>query len=284
MSEATRLPRAIDTFVNINMGSMARPPWLVRVAEDYFKRPDAIFKDVEMGELIDDMDRLGVERSVISTSALDVNPKALAFAAAHPDRFVLSVSVDPRSGMQGVRALEALAKNEPVVLARVIPFMVGVPLDDRIYYPVYAKCSEMGLPISVNTGIPGPPAPARTQDPLLLDEVCLFFPDLTVIMAHGADPWWNVAIRLMLKYRNLYLMTSAFAPKYFPQELITFMNTRGKEKILFASDHPVLSMERTVNEAREMTTLKPGVLEKFLYDNAWKVLFEKRFGPSTPQG
>ena len=91
MSEPARLPRAIDTFVNINMGSMARPPWLVRVAEDYFKRPDAIFKDVEMGELIDDMDRLGVERSVISTSALDVNPKALAFAAAHPDRFVLSV-------------------------------------------------------------------------------------------------------------------------------------------------------------------------------------------------
>jgi hypothetical protein len=43
-------------------------------------------------------------------------------------------------------------------------------------------------------------------------------------------------------------------------------------------------MERTVNEAREMTNLKPGVLEKFLYDNAWKVLFEKRFGPSTPQG
>ena len=73
------------------------------------------------------------------------------------------------------------------------------------------------------------------------------------------------------------------ATRAFPQELITFMNTRGKEKILFASDHPVLSMERTVNEAREMTNLKPGVLEKFLYDNAWKVLFEKRFGPATPQ-
>jgi predicted TIM-barrel fold metal-dependent hydrolase len=84
----------------------------------------------------------------------------------------------------------------------------------------------------------------------------------------------------MLKYRNLYLMTSAFAPKYFPAELTTFMNTRGKDKILFASDHPVLSMERTVNEARELQ-LKPGVLEKFLYDNAWRVLFEKRFGAAS---
>ena len=278
------LSPAIDTFVNVTMGSMARPQWLVRVAEDYFKRPDAIFQDVEVGQLIDDMDRLGVERAIISTQAEAPNPKALAFPAAHPDRFVLSLSVDPRNGMNAVRALESVSRNEPVVLARVIPFMIGLPLDDRSYYPVYAKCVEMDLPISVNTGIPGPPAPAKVQDPLLLDEVCLFFPELKVIMAHGADPWWNVAIRLMLKYRNLYLMTSAFAPRYFPPELVTFMNTRGQGKIMFASDHPVLSMERTVTEARQLD-LRPGVLDKFLYDNAWKVMFEKRFGPrTTPVG
>jgi hypothetical protein len=40
------MTRAIDTFVNVNMGSIERPPWLVRVAEDYFNRADAIFKDL----------------------------------------------------------------------------------------------------------------------------------------------------------------------------------------------------------------------------------------------
>ena len=77
----------------------------------------------------------------------------------------------------------------------------------------------------------------------------------------------------MIKYRNLYLMTSAYAPKYLPPELIHFMNTRGKDKILFASDHLVLTMERCVTEARALT-LRDGVLEKYLYANAQRVLFD----------
>ena len=71
----------------------------------------------------------------------------------------------------------------------------------------------------------------------------------TLIMAHGADPWWGEAIRLLLKYPNLYMMTSAYAPKYLPAELIQFMNTRGTQKVLFASDHPVLSV-RALPRAR----------------------------------
>ena len=267
--------RAIDTFVNVNMGSMERPDYLVRVAEDYFKRADEIFQDLSVAQLLEVMDRAGVEKSVLSLRAENPSEHVLSFARARPDRFVLAAYVDPRRGMTALRALEAVVRNEPVVLARVVPFMINLPPDDRVYYPVYAKCIELGLPISVNTGLPGPPAPGRCQDPMYLDEVCLFFPELTLIMAHGADPWWQVAIRLMLKYRNLYLMTSAYAPRYFPPELIHFMNTRGRDKILFASDHPVLSMERCLKEAQALD-LREGVLEKFLYGNAERVLFAGR--------
>jgi predicted TIM-barrel fold metal-dependent hydrolase len=269
--------RAIDTFVNVNMGSMERPDYLVRVAEDYFKRADAIFQDISLQQMLDTMDRCGVEKSVLSLRAEDPSEHVLSFVRARPDRFVMAAYVDPRRGMTAVRALEKVAKNEPVVLARVVPFMINLPPDDRVYYPIYAKCIELDLPISVNTGIPGPPAPGKCQDPMYLDEVCLFFPELKLIMAHGADPWWQVAIRLMIKYRNLYLMTSAYAPRYFPPELIHYMNTRGQDKILFASDHPVLSMERCIKEAQELD-LREGVLEKFLYANAAKVLLRDRQG------
>ena len=68
-------------------------------------------------------------------------------------------------------------------------------------------------------------------------------------MIHGADPWWDVAIRLMLKYRNLRLMTSAWSPKRLPESLLHYMRTRGTDRILFASDYPVLSMERCLGEA-----------------------------------
>ena len=105
-----------------------------------------------------------------------------------------------------------------------------------------------------------------------LDRVCLHFPDLVLVMAHGADPWWGVASRLMLKYRNLHLMTSAYLAKYLPPDFVHFMNTRGQDKVIFASDHPALPMERAVVEARNLD-LRPGVAEKFLYENAQRVFF-----------
>lgn len=265
--------RAIDTFVNVNMGSIERPPWLVRVAEDYFNRADATFRDIPVPELIEAMDRAGVEKCIITTSVESVSDLVLSYPKADPDRFVLSLSLDPRNGMESIRGLQAIARDHPVVLARITPFMVGaIPPNDRVYYPVYAKCIEMDLPIAINTGIPGPPMPGKCQDPMYLDEVCVFFPELKLIMAHGADPWWDVAIRLMIKYRNLYLQTSAFAPRYFPPQLIQFMNTRGQDKIMFASDHPVLSFERCIKEAQELD-LREGVLDKFLYANAHRLFW-----------
>jgi predicted TIM-barrel fold metal-dependent hydrolase len=267
--------RAIDGFVNVGMGSAERPPYLVRVAEDYFKRSEQIFRDISVGEMVETMDRCGVERSILSLRAETPSKEVIAFAEARPDRFALAAYVDPRRGMPALRELAAVAKSHPVVVARAVPFMIGLPPDDRAYFPLYAKCIELELPISVNTGIPGPPAPGRCQDPIHLDDVCLFFPELTLVMAHGADPWWAVAIRLMLKYPNLYLMTSAYAPRYLPPELLHFMNTRGPHKVIFASDHPVLSMERCMKEAVELD-LREGVLDKYLYENAARVFFGRR--------
>ena len=270
---------AIDAFVNARMGSIERPEWLVRVAEDYFKRSEKIFKDISVSEMVDLMDASSVEVSILSTPALEPDRETLRFVEKRPDRFVLSASLDPRQGMPALRALESMARNHPVALARAFPFMTGLAPNDRVYYPLYAKCVDLGLPVSINTGIPGPPAPGAVQHPMFLDDVCLFFPDLVLVMAHGADPWWSVAIRLMLKYRNLYLMTSAYAPKYFPPELLHFMNTRGRHKIIFASDHPVLGMDRCVDEARALD-LREGVLEQFLHGNCRRVLLSHLTGRS----
>lgn len=268
------MPRAIDCWVNVSMGEGAPPEFLKRVAADYFKRSDEMFKSFTPAELRAQMDEAGVERAILTTGSEAPSAAVLAFPKADPARFVLSVSVDPRRGMQALRELEALVRNEPVVLARVTPFMVGqVPPNDPRYFPLYTKCIDWKLPISINTGLPGPPMPGRCQDPMHLDEVAWFLPELTIVMAHGADPWWNVAIRLMIKYRNLYLMTSAYAPKYFPPELIQYMNTRGKHKILFASDHPVLDFRRCVQEA-EALPLRDGVLDLFLYENANRLFFQ----------
>jgi predicted TIM-barrel fold metal-dependent hydrolase len=102
-------------------------------------------------------------------------------------------------------------------------------------------------------------------------------------MAHGADPWWGVAIRLMLKYRGLHLMTSAYLPKYLPAELLHFMNTRGRSKVVFASDHPAIPMRRCVEEARRLE-LRPGVREAYLRDNAARLFFGEEAPPAREGG
>jgi predicted TIM-barrel fold metal-dependent hydrolase len=265
---------AIDAWVNVNMAELGRPDWLVAVARDYFKRGEDFFRNYSVDETLDTMDRLGVEKAILTADAERPSPHVLSFPKARPDRFALGVSIDPRRLMKATRALEAIVRDQPVVLARIAPFAIDLPPSDRVYYPVYAKCVELSLPLTINTGIPGPPAPAACQDPLHLDRVCLDFPELRLVMAHGADPWWSVAIRLMLKYRNLFLKTSAYAPRYLPAELVHFMNTRGQDKVIFASDHPALSMERAVKEARALE-LRPGVLDKYLRHNADRVFFGK---------
>ena len=264
--------KAIDCWVNVQMGDMGTPDYLVEVADNYFKQGDDFFRNYSIEEMLDQMDELGIERCLLTTDLRAPSDYTLNFIDKHPDRFGLSVTVDPTGLMRAIRKLDAMARNHPLVLARITPFYYDLPPNHRVYYPVFSKCCELDLALSINTGIPGPPMPAECQNPIHLDRVCLDFPDLKLVMAHGADPWWDVAIRLMLKYHNLYMMTSAYLPKYLPDELIHFMNTRGKNKIMWASDHPAIQMKRCLESAQALEGLREGVLDNYLYNNA-KSLF-----------
>jgi predicted TIM-barrel fold metal-dependent hydrolase len=76
----------------------------------------------------------------------------------------------------------------------------------------------------------------------------------------------------MIKYRNLHLMTSAWSPRRLPESLLHYMRTRGPDKVLYASDHPVLTMTRCITEAKQLD-LPAEVLDKYLYRNADRFFF-----------
>lgn len=268
--------KAIDGFVNPNMGIEKGNPLTEGVKEFYFNKTEDFYETSTIESLLEMMDRCGVEHSILSYWPEDPRHEwILEFPRKHPNRFSLCAMVDIDRGMENLWAMEDLAKNEHVTLARVTPFLHEKPATHARYYPLYAKCVEMDMPLSIFTGIPGPRADAASQDPIHLDRVCRDFPDLRLIMNHGADPWWGVAIRLMIKYPNLYMQTSAWLPKYLPPELIHFMNTRGKDKVMWASDHPVLSMERCLDGVENLE-LREGVLEKYLYENAKRIILSPR--------
>ena len=272
--------RAIDCLVNVDLGDRKQPEWMIRVKEDYFKAGATFLSSPELPELLDDMDAHGVERAILMTNLKNEKDRGQRYAAERPDRFALAVGgMNLLRPVPAMRELAAFVKDHPVAYASVGPSFWGdgmYPPSDAVYYPLYAKCCELDLPLCLNTGIPGPPLPAEVQDPIHLDRVCIRFPELKLCMMHGADPWWDVAIRLMLKYKNLRLMTSAWAPKRLPEALLHFMRTRGKERIIFASDSPALSMKRTLGEAAEID-LPDDVRHQWLYENG-KSFFLDRLG------
>ena len=243
------------------------------LTKSFFKTADIDYENnTDPAKLVADMDAVGIERAIISIDADDTSTHSLSFAEKYPDRFFYQVSLKPTGTMREVSNLVALAKNHPVVSARVTPFVTGLAPDHANYFPAYIRCIDLDIPLLINTGVPGPMAPAACQDPLTLDAICLQFPELKLCMAHGAHPWWELAIRLMQKHINLYLTTTAYLPKYLPAELLHYMNTRGRNKIIYGSDHPYLNFNRTIASAQELD-LREGVLERFLYQNALDLFF-----------
>ena len=272
-------PRAHDCLINVHFGDDDQPEWMHRVKNEYFTKAGSIFDKWEMESVLEEMDRNGVERAVLTSNINETKGSPIRFADARPDRFSLTVGgLDLLRPMPTLRELEAFARNLPVVSATVGPAFWGDGLYDAsnaVYFPLYTKCCELELPLCMNTGLPGPPIPGEAQNPIHLDRVCVRFPELALCMIHGADPWWDVAIRLMIKYPKLHLMTSAWAPKYLPESLLHFMRTRGKKKVIFASDAPVLSITRTIGEAMQLD-LPPEVLDGYLYGNAQRFFFERQ--------
>ena len=131
-------------------------------------------------------------------------------------------------------------------------------------YPIYAKCVELGVPIFSCAGVPGPRLPMWPQKVELIDQVMYDFPELVFVTRHGCEPWEDLAMKLMLKWPNLYYSTSAFAPKHYPKAIVDYANTRGADKIIYAGYFPMgLSLERIMADMPKVP-FKDEVWPKFL--------------------
>jgi len=238
--------------------------------------PKDIDEDADPVKLVlDEMDHFNIEKAMLGIGGRADVPRGNVARALkdHPDRFFCSYEVDPNKGMEGVRDLVRAHETFGVKAATAFPagMLPQVPINDKKFYPLYAKCIELDIPITITTGVPGPRVPMLCQKTELLDEVCWFFPELRVVMRHGAEPWDALAVKLMLKWPNLYYSTSAFAPKYYPKTIIDFANTRGADKVMYAGYFPMgLSLERIFKDMHDVP-FRDQVWPKFLNENARKV-------------
>ena len=274
----------IDCYVNGHPKRL-KPYW--ETTSYLFGRSNIGDEGEDADDLVASMDRHGIAKALLAPPPYgELTPEegyrwTLETVQKYPERFGLSVRVDPQKGMAAVRELESLVRNDGAIALRLVPFRVGKPLTHRVYYPLYTKCVELGIPVTSTVGIPGPLVPGLVPNPKNLDTLCYVWPELTVVTTHGGEPWTGLLVKLLLKWPNLFHMISAFSPKYYPADTLKFLSSsRGRQKVMFATDYPLISFARALEELPR-APIATDSWAPFLYENADRVFWK---GPGPESG
>lgn len=269
-------PLTIDAWAQpASAGLHERIPEVLRLFE---KSGSAalLAQGMEPAHIVDLMDAAGIERLMLAAwhrpgRWVISNDDVARHVEAFPDRFVGVASVDLADPVRAVRELDACVRLRGFKALRVVPWLWKLPPNDRLYYPLYVKCVELGIPFCTQVGHTGPLMPSEPGRPVpYLDEVALTFPELVIVGGHIGFPWTEEMIGLAWKHDNVYIDTSAYLPRYYPPALLHFMRSHGRHKVLFGSNFPQLDFERCMAQV-DALGLEDDVKRSFLRDNALRV-------------
>ena len=248
------------------------------------RMPEKMRSGVTIPDYIKKMDQAGIERSLlIAVRAGDIRvPESfeVPYESVHkvcsqyPDRFSGLAGIDPFRGMQGLRDLENAVNEMGFVGAHLYPHWCELPPNHRKYYPYYAKCSELGIPIMMQVGHNLVYSRKRrlpsVGKPIYLDQVAIDFPELKLIGIHIGIPWTEEMISMCWKHENVFTAGDAYAPKYWPESYVHYANSYGQKKVLFGTDWPVIDPVRAVEEFNQLN-FRESASQRILRENALEV-------------
>jgi predicted TIM-barrel fold metal-dependent hydrolase len=256
--------------------------------DDSFKTQVRMETSARDGVSVEDylrkMDRAGIQRSLlIATRAGDLNmrgsyevpySRVAEVCQRYPDRFSGLAGIDPTRGMQGLRDLDHAVNALGFVGAHLYPHWFSLPPDAARYYPYYAKCCELDIPIMMQVGQNLIYSRERRLPsvgrPITLDQVAIDFPELRLLGIHIGVPWADEMIAMAWKHENVFIGVDAYAPKHWPPQLVHYLNTYGREKVLFGTDWPVIDPERAMREI-DALSLRPEARRLLMRENALRV-------------
>ena len=203
-------PGIVDAWAQQPTDRFMAEPWLASL----LRWTGQERRTPSLDELLAAMDAAGVELALLSAwhgpgGALISNDEVAGFVAAAPDRLRGVASVDLQDPMGAVREIRRCVGELGFVAVRALPWLWGLPPDDRRFYPVYVACVEHGVPFGTQVGHTGPLRPSEPGRPIpYLDNVLLDFPELVLVAGHvgvpGSTRWsrWPTSTRTCTSTRR----------------------------------------------------------------------------------
>jgi hypothetical protein len=242
-------------------------------------------------EFVRQLDAMGVEKAVIfnldeqSASGLKGLPNDYYadIVRRYPDKFIGIAGIDPLKGMDAVREIRR-AYDLGLRGISLRPFMYGLPPSHAKFYPLYAACVDLDIPVWFHLSVNYSTLSMEVERPIYVDIVAQDFPELKIIAGHAGWPWIPEMVAVAWRSPNIYLDIASYMPKYLGMPgtgwdaLLHYGNSVLQDRILFGSTW--LFMGMTIRQLADEVLhlpLKDQVKEKWLYGNAARLF---QLGPS----
>lgn len=276
--------RAIDFHVHL-----PTPEWLDQAMAGYIEAAERYFRSSVSRQSLNQVARHYEEMDLVAvllawdaetaTHRPRLSNEYVAQAVKdYPGRFIGFGSVDPLKGAEAVRGVERIAE----LGLKGVKFHPSIQMfapDDERYWPVFARCQELGLHGLFHTGTSGigagmPGGQGIRLDycrPIRLDTVAAEFPDFQIIAAHFGYPWHEEMLAIALHKTNVHIDISGWAPRYIPVSVMSALKGRLQDQFLFGSDYPFIQPQRCLDELEQLGLSEP-VREKLLRTNGERLL------------
>lgn len=199
------------------------------------------------------------------------NDEVADFVARSHGRLRGVAGVDLAKPITAVRELRRAVEELGFVALRIVPWLWQLPPPTGSTIRCTRPASISASRSAPRSGTPGRCAPRRPSKPIpYIDQVALDFPELTIVCGHIGYPWTTEMIAVADKHAGVYIDTSAYTARRYPPELVAYLRGRGRHKVLFGSNYPMITPSRALEHLAELD-LDEETTELFLSGNARRV-------------
>lgn len=254
------------------------PVSVEQTSQHYYRRSHVM---MPLPDFISQMNQAGIDKVVLVVPAIKgvpvrpMNEGVAKLLQAYPDRFIGFAGFDPNTGAHAIDEIEYAVKELGFSGIKNVPSTLELDINDKAFYPCYAKAQELGVPILIHTGsviLKG--LRAKHVHPLMVDDVAFDFPDLKIICAHLGGWQYLDAIGMLLHHRNVFADLSFWPlhPLYRSIVPWSLLEQAVPDKILMGSDYPPGQTPKEAAKAVRELPVSQEFKEKILGGNAARIL------------